>query len=94
MSYDAITTDWKIDTWDRFANSLKLRMAIRTVKVNPERSRKWAEEAIEAGVVEKLSQEIALDPMFVGFSNPLLEISQTWGDTRLNACLLYTSRCV
>lgn len=85
MSYDAITTDWKIDTWDRFANSLKLRMAIRTVKVNPERSRKWAEEAIEAGVVEKLSQEIALDPMFVGFSNPLLEISQTWGDTRLNA---------
>ena len=85
MSYDAITTDWKIDTWDRFANSLKLRMAMRTVKVNPERSRKWAEEAIEAGVVEKLSQEIALDPMFVGFSNPLLEISQTWGDTRLNA---------
>lgn len=69
----------EIDTWDRFANSLKLRMAMRTVKVNPERSRKWAEEAIEAGVVEKLSQEIALDPMFVGFSNPLLEISQTWG---------------
>ncbi len=83
--YDAVTVDKNIDTWCRFANSLKLRMAMRLVKVEPELAKKWAEEAVAAGVVETLDQEIALTPMMTGFTNPLLEISKTWGDTRLNA---------
>lgn len=84
-SYDYVTDDFSIDTWNRFANSLKLRMAMHMVKVEPETAKKWAEEAVAAGVVETTSQEIALKPSFVGFSHPLIEIAKTWGDTRLNA---------
>lgn len=83
--YDWLTTDFSIDTWNRFANSLKLRMAMHAVNVLPEKAKKWAEEAVAAGVIETVEQEVALRPADVGFTNPLLQISETWGDTRLNA---------
>lgn len=82
---DKVTLDKSFDTWIRFANSLKLRMAMHIVKINPEKAQKWAEEAIAGGVIETRSQEVRLDPMYEGFSHPLAEISQTWNDTRLNA---------
>lgn len=82
---DKITIDKSFDTWTRFANSLKLRMAMHIVKVDPEKAQKWAEEAIAGGVIEDRLQEVRLDPMYEGFSHPLTEISQTWNDTRLNA---------
>lgn len=82
---DKVTLDKSFDTWTRFANSLKLRMAMHIVKVNPEKAQKWAEEAVDGGVIEDRQQEVRLDPMYEGFSHPLSEISQTWNDTRLNA---------
>ncbi|MFR8835896.1 SusD/RagB family nutrient-binding outer membrane lipoprotein [Bacteroides nordii] len=82
---DRITIDHSIDTWNRFANSLKLRMAMHIVKVDPDKAKKWAEEAIAAGVIDNQQQEVALRPVDIGFTNPLLQISETWGDTRLNA---------
>ena len=84
-SYDAVTQDWSLDTWRRFANSLKLRMAMRVVKVLPENAKKWAEEAVKDGVIESTNQEVGLFPSLIGFTNPLVEISETWSDTRLNA---------
>lgn len=83
--YDYYTTDFSIGAWKRFANSLKLRVAMHVVKVLPEKAKLWAEEAIEAGVVESTQHEIALRPMDAGFTHPLNEINTTWGDTRLNA---------
>lgn len=83
--YDAVTQDWSLDTWRRFANSLKLRMAMRVVKVLPKEAEKWAEEAVKDGVIESTGQEVGLFPSLIGFTNPLVEISQTWSDTRLNA---------
>ena len=83
--YDWITADYSLDSWDRFANSLKLRIAMHAVKVIPEKAKIWAEEAVAAGVIESINQEAALRPSEVGFTNPLLQISETWGDTRLNA---------
>ncbi len=74
------------DTWIRLANSLKLRMAMHIVKVDPELARKWAEEAVADGVVESAEQQSLLAPMFCGFSNPLMQISG-WGDIRLTASL-------
>lgn len=82
---DWVTDDFSIDTWNAFANSLKLRMAMHIVKVEPETAKKWAEEAVAAGVIETTAQEIALKPSVVGFTHPLVEIATTWGDTRLNA---------
>ncbi|MBR1711978.1 MAG: SusD/RagB family nutrient-binding outer membrane lipoprotein [Alloprevotella sp.] len=73
------------DTWIRFANSLKLRMAMRMVKVEPELAKQWAEEAVKGGVIEAADQQVCLTPMNDGFTNPLLEITKTWNDSRLCA---------
>ena len=72
------------DTWIRLANSLKLRMAMHIVKVDPEMAKEWAEEAVAGGVVESHEQESVMSPMYVGFTNPLLGISG-WGDIRMTA---------
>ena len=82
---DVYTGREGFDTWIRFANSLKLRMAMRIVKVKPELARQWAEEAVAGGVVESNEQQIGLQPMNEGFSHPLLDITKTWNDSRLGA---------
>lgn len=82
---DVITQDKSVESWRRLANSLKLRMAMHTVKVQPDVAKRWAEEAVQEGVVETTAQELVLDPMMIGFTNPLFEIANSWNDTRLNA---------
>ena len=82
---DWVTKDFSIDTWRRFANSLKLRMAMHIVKVDRTKAQKWAQEAVTEGVIETENQEIALDPVVSGFTHPLVDISKLWGDSRLNA---------
>lgn len=85
-NYDRVTGGLKgIQSWKRLANSLKLRMAMNMVKSNAELSQKWAEEAVMSGVIDSKDQQMRLAPAELGFSNPLLMISQTWNDTRLNA---------
>ena len=82
---DWVTKDFSIDTWRRFANSLKLRMAMHIVKVDRTKAQKWAQEAVTEGVIETENQEIALDPVVSGFTHPLVDVSKLWGDSRLNA---------
>ena len=41
-----------VESYWRLANSLKLRMAMHIVKVDPETAQKWAEEAVASGVYE------------------------------------------
>ena len=82
---DAITMDKSIDSWKRFANSLKLRMAMHCVKAMPEKAKKWAEEAVASGVVESTDQEIALNWMTGCFYHPLVTICNSWNDSRVNA---------
>lgn len=85
MQYDKVSQDKSIASWRRLSNSLKLRMAMHTVKVQPNKAKQWAEEAIQEGVIETTDQEFLLDPMMEGFTNPLFEIANSWNDTRLNA---------
>lgn len=85
MQCDWVTKDLSIESWRRFANSLKLRMAMHIVKVDPAKAKQWAEEAVRDGVIESVAQEICLDPMVSGFTHPLIDISSLWNDTRLNA---------
>ncbi|MGP1590273.1 MAG: SusD/RagB family nutrient-binding outer membrane lipoprotein [Prevotella sp.] len=75
------------ETWKRFANSLKLRMAMHIVKVNSTLAKKWAEEAVKSGVIEDQKNEVALRPNLLGFTNPLIAITK-WGDTRITASLV------
>ena len=79
------TGDWSMDSYIRLANSLKLRMAMHMVKVEPETAKQWAEEAVASGVIETVDQQHALYPMVSGFTHPYVEICNSWSDLRLCA---------
>ena len=89
-NYERLTLDLYngtqgVGTWIRFANSLKLRMAMRCCNIIPELAQQWAEEAVAGGVIESYDHEIGLTPMNEGFNNPISQITKTWNDSRLGA---------
>lgn len=57
-----------ITKWKKYANSLRLRLALRLVKVDPERARKEAEAAINNGVMESNADICRIK--YENFSNP------------------------
>ncbi|MBP3227588.1 MAG: SusD/RagB family nutrient-binding outer membrane lipoprotein [Bacteroidaceae bacterium] len=85
LTLDAYNGNQGMNTWIRFANSLKLRLAMRASKVVPQLAKQWAEEAVAAGVIESYDHQIGLTPMNEGFNNPISEITKTWNDSRLGA---------
>lgn len=80
-----ITGDFSLDSYIRLANSLKLRMALRLSKVEPETAKLWAEEAVESGVIENIDQQHGLYPQVSGFRHPYVDICNNWNDLRLCA---------
>ena len=75
------------ENWVRFANSIRLRMAMNMVRVDPGRAQQIAEAAVndELGVI---TENFGL-PVGNGqqFEHPLYGISNIWGDSRLGASL-------
>ncbi len=83
-SYGINIGDFGVGSYIKLANSLKLRMAMRIVKVEPETAKRWAEEAVASGVVESVDDQQGIFPSISGFKHPLMDIAN-WGDTRLSA---------
>ena len=84
-SYDIDASD--LSVWIRFANSLKLRMAIHMSKVEPATAKQWAEEAVTGGVIENETDEIGLFPSHLGIAHPLIEI-MGWNDLVMGASFI------
>ena len=80
-----LENDKSMNSYIKLANSLKLRMAMHIVKVEPATAKKWAEEAVAAGVIESENEQQGLYPLFLGFGHPLVDIANTWGDLVLCA---------
>ncbi|MGL4293089.1 MAG: SusD/RagB family nutrient-binding outer membrane lipoprotein [Bacteroidales bacterium] len=78
--------DWR--NWVKFANSIRLRMALNMVKVNPEMAREVAEAAVndEIGVFQSGDVDFGLSTL-VPATHPLYQISVNWNDCRLGASL-------
>lgn len=76
-----------LSVWIRFANSLKLRMAIHMSKVEPATAKQWAEEAVAGGVIENETDEIGLFPSQIGIAHPLIEI-MGWNDLVMGASFI------
>ena len=76
-----------LSVWIRFANSLKLRMAIHMSKVEPATAKQWAEEAVAGGVIENETDEIAIYPTKTGTMHPLVEITN-WRDIVIGASFM------
>ena len=72
-------------TWIKVANTLRLRLAIRISKVNPELAQAEAEAAMNDGGV--LEGNLPSFEMTTGTIHPLLTITRDWNETRLNAAL-------
>lgn len=85
---DALTQNKSIETWRRLANSLKLRMAMHMIKVDPEKAKTWAEEAVTAGVIDMPQFEVGENPLCdppVFGAGSIYFIMHSWNDTRVNA---------
>lgn len=83
---DQITQTKSLKTWKRYANSLKLRMAMHLAQVDPYRAQTLAEEAVSSGVIESKEDELGLNPK-TGCEDrhPLETIMNSWNDSRVNA---------
>lgn len=74
-----------IAKWVKFANTLKLRMALRLVNVNPTLAQQKAEEAANdpSGLIE--SSADAAWSTFTPGGNALHKVSELWGEGRISA---------
>ena len=82
--------DMGFSTYIKLANSLKLRMAMHIVKVEPATAKEWAESAVDpanGGVIESEWEQQGIYPIFLGFGHPLINICNHWGDLVLSASL-------
>ena len=73
-------------SWIRFANSLRLRLAIRISKVDPVRAKTEAEAAISNsyGVIIDNSENFLVTNQS-GLAHPLNTINNAWNDVRMGA---------
>ena len=72
-----------MDQWIRFANSLKLRLAMRVKYAAPDLSKAEAEEAVAAGVLE-FNDDNAVIETNADYANRYNTITQ-WGEFRMSA---------
>ena len=70
--------------WLKFANSLKLRMAMRLTEVEPETAKAKAAEAIAAGVIEVNADNAAMHTN----DNRTTLIYNDWGDHRVGSDII------
>lgn len=77
--------DWK--NWVKFANSIRLRMALNMVKIQPGEAQIIAENAVndEIGVLD--NEDFGLPHQAEITQHPLYQICSVWNDSRLGASL-------
>lgn len=80
--FDMSDFNGDIASWRQFANSLRLRLAIRVSKVDPDLARTQGELALasDAGLMD--SRDMVIN---TGFPHPIETISSSWGDIRMSA---------
>lgn len=74
--------------WIRFANTLRLRLAIRIVKVDPELAKKTAEAAVSHKYSVLVAGNKNIEVVDATLQNPLNEINYAYGDIRVGASLV------
>ncbi|MDR1201075.1 MAG: SusD/RagB family nutrient-binding outer membrane lipoprotein [Tannerellaceae bacterium] len=88
--FDILTNENKRNNkqWIKFANSLRLRLAIRIATIEPEKAKEEANKSLNSGnggVLEETDDLIAVSSVNTGYSNPLGEINQAWREASMNA---------
>lgn len=74
--------------WLKFANTLKLRMAMRISNADPEFAQRKAEEAVASGVMETIGDS-AYDNLNGRYPNGFYQLGAAWGgEVKANACIV------
>lgn len=74
--------------WIKFANSLRLRLAIRTAMADPAKAKEEALKSLDpknGGLLESSDDLVSVSTSGTGYSNPLGEINRAWGEVSMNA---------
>ena len=74
--------------WIKFANSLRLRLAVRIAMADPEKAKMEAAQSFlpeNGGFLEAKNDLVAVSANGSGYSNPLGEINQSWKEATMNA---------
>lgn len=87
--FDLLTKSRTYDEWLRFANSLRLRLAIRISNVDGAWAAAETKKCFDAGIgfLEPGIHLIAVTTAGSGYSNPLGEINKSWGEVFINASM-------
>ncbi len=77
-----------VNKWIKFANTLRLRLALRISKVDPARAKKEAEAAVAAGVLTSATEDAMMVRTAVSSAdaNGLSRIA-AWGEFRMSATM-------
>ncbi|PSL46707.1 SusD/RagB-like outer membrane lipoprotein [Chitinophaga niastensis] len=76
--------------WLKFANSLRLRLAMHIIKADPTTAKAQAEIALNpanGGVITDNTDNMTVKVSGAGFTNPLVFLQQNWADSRVNASI-------
>ncbi len=76
-----------ISKWIKFANTLKLRLAMRISKVNPTKAKQLAEEAIASGVITENADNALVARSIVGNDYNGTAMISTWSATSMSATM-------
>lgn len=72
-----------VNKWKMFANSLRLRLALRLSEVKPDVCKQQAQAAIDGGVITSVSEEAKCPPSNVGWGNDYnYTLLFGWGETQ------------
>ena len=83
-----ILLDGEYSSWIKFANSLRMRLAMRLAVVSPDKARMEFVKAFENsyGVFETPDEQAAVSTQS-GYSNPLGELNLVWKETYMSASM-------
>ena len=81
-----ILMDGEYISWIRFANSLRMRLAMRIATVDEEKARSEFLKALnnEYGILEAENEPVAVSTK-KGYANPLGELNLVWNETYMSA---------
>ncbi|MDO6759283.1 RagB/SusD family nutrient uptake outer membrane protein [Tamlana sp. 2_MG-2023] len=83
IPFDQSTLAGDISKWRTFANSIRLRLAIRVSKVDPALAKIEGEKALSSPVGLMTTEDMKVD--MNGFVHPIFTISNSWGDILMSA---------
>jgi len=87
--FDILTATRTYDEWLRFANSLRLRLAIRISNVDSAKAAAMVKACMDSGIgfLEPETHLISVSTLGSGYNNPLGEINKAWSEAFLNASM-------